>query len=125
MFSRYNPFLRLFNRHPEESALVVLWRMDTAQELCRVPLSRAIALDGWPTSRGEIITLEETYAPRSPTPRPKTSRIVTYKLAVSPPLHPSASAAPAPAAAAVPASSRDDAAKPAAPSSSAPSRLRQ
>jgi hypothetical protein len=124
MFSRYNPFLRLFNRHPEESALVVLWRMDTAQELCRVPLSRATALDGWPTSRGEIITLEETYAPRSPTPRPKTSRIVTYKLAASPPLHPSASP-PAASAAAVPASSRDDAAKPAAPSSSAASRLRQ
>jgi WD40 repeat protein len=89
LFSRYSLWQRLFTRHTEESALVVLWRMDTGQELCRVQLSPRTAVDGWPTSRGEIITLEETYAPRSPTPRPQSAHIVTYKLAASPPLHPS------------------------------------
>jgi hypothetical protein len=92
LFSRYSSFQRLFTQHPEESALVILWRMDTTQELCRTQLKSGTAIDGWVTSRGEIITLEETYAPRSPTPRPKAAHIVTYRLAVSPPLRPSVSA---------------------------------
>jgi hypothetical protein len=123
LFSRYNPLQRLFNRHPEESALVVLWRMDTAQELCRTQLNSGMAVDGWVTSRGEVVVLEETFASGSPTPRPKAAHIVTYKLAATPPLRPSASP-PAASVAAAPASSRDDAAKPAAFSPAA-SRPRQ
>jgi hypothetical protein len=96
VFSRYSSFQRLFKRHSEETSLVVLWRMDTAQELCRIPLSAGTAVDGRVTSRAEVVALEETYGPRNPTPRPKAVRIVTYKLAASPPLRPFVSPASPP-----------------------------
>jgi hypothetical protein len=93
VFSRYSSFQRLFKRKSDETSLVVLWRMDTAQELCRISLNKGTTVDGWVTSRAEIVALEENYGPRNPTPRPKAVRIVTYKLAASPPLRPAVPAA--------------------------------
>jgi hypothetical protein len=80
---RYKPLQQMFSQDSENSPLAVLWRIDTLQELCRTRLKAGMNVDGWVTAGGEIITLEETYIPRSATYRPTSARIVTYRLVPS------------------------------------------
>ena len=91
---RSKPIQQMFSQDPERSPVAVLWRLETLQELCRIRLKVGMNVNGWVTARGEIVTLEETYIPRSATYRPTSARIVTYRLA--PPSVPAAATPAAP-----------------------------
>jgi len=82
-FSLYSSFHRLFSKHPQELPLIVLWNLKTGEELCRKTPDASASLEPWVTSRGEIVSLEETYDVRPPLRLLESSRIVTYKIALA------------------------------------------
>jgi hypothetical protein len=80
-FSRYSRVRRALNLSNPGEALLLLWRLSAGQVACEAPLPPALRADAWPTARGEIIALEETYELRPPLRLLKSAQLVTYRLA--------------------------------------------
>jgi len=79
-FLRYNPFKRLLAMNDTREPQFLLWRLDTGQALCALLLDDAQRVDAWPTARGEIIALEETYDVRPSLRILRAAQIVTYRV---------------------------------------------
>ena len=82
-FVRYNPLKRTLVLNDRRNTRVLVWRADTGKALCELSLRPEMTADVWPTPRGELIALEETYEVRPPLRLLRGARRVTYRL--SPP----------------------------------------
>ena len=80
-FSVYSAMGRFFKSNEQHAERIVLWHLDTAKGICEVPVAPVNTIDAWPTARGDIISLEETYEIKPPLRLLKSSQIVTYRLA--------------------------------------------
>ncbi len=80
-FSVYSAMGRFFKSNEQHAERIVLWHFDTAKGICEIPIAAANTIDAWPTARGEVIALEETYDIKPPLRLLKSAQIVTYRLA--------------------------------------------
>jgi hypothetical protein len=80
-FARYSRLRRALNLSNPGDAMLLLWRLSTGKATCQALLPPALRADAWPTARGEILALEETYELRPPLRLLKSAQIVTYRLA--------------------------------------------
>ncbi|MBI3670733.1 MAG: hypothetical protein HY237_13245 [Acidobacteria bacterium] len=87
-FARYNPFLRTLALGDRRDTRLVIWRMDTGKALCELGPRPAEGADVWPTARGELIALEESYDLRPPLRLLREATLVTYRLDLSAPAAP-------------------------------------
>jgi hypothetical protein len=85
LVAHYSSLHRLFHHTEEISWVLAIWRVDDGEGVCEVTLSPETTLDPWVTSRGELVTLEERYEIRPPLRLLKSSRIITYRVADTPP----------------------------------------
>jgi hypothetical protein len=80
-FSRYSRLRRALNLSNPGDAMLLLWRISTGKAVCQALLPPVLRADVWPTSRGELIALEEAYELRPPLRLLQSAQIVTYRLA--------------------------------------------
>jgi hypothetical protein len=85
LVAHYSSWHRFFRHTEEISWVLAIWRADDGKGVCEVTLSPETTLDPWVTSRGELITIEERYEIRLPLRLLKSSRIITYRVADTPP----------------------------------------
>ncbi len=79
-FSVYSAMGRFFKSNEQHAERIVMWRFDTAKGICEIPVAAVNTIDAWPTARGEIISLEETYEVKPPLRLLKSAQIVTYRI---------------------------------------------
>ncbi len=79
-FSVYSAMGRFFKSNEQHSQRIVLWRYGSARGICEIPVTAVNTVDAWPTARGEIISLEETYEIKPPLRLLKSAQIVTYRV---------------------------------------------
>ncbi|HWQ03509.1 MAG TPA: hypothetical protein VNL38_03430 [Candidatus Nitrosotenuis sp.] len=79
-FARYSRMRRALNLRDAQGTRLLLWRLDSGRAACDLTLAPALGADVWPTARGEIIALEETFELRPPLRLLKSAQIVTYRV---------------------------------------------
>jgi hypothetical protein len=79
-FLRYSVLKRMFDLSESSEPHFRIWRLDSGKASCDIALDATVRVDVWPTSRGEIIALEESYDVRPPLRILRAARIVTYRV---------------------------------------------
>jgi hypothetical protein len=79
-FLRYNPWKRSLDMNDFRDPQFRIWRLDNGKAMCEILLDQAVRADVWPTARGEIIALEETYDVKPQLRILRASRVVTYRI---------------------------------------------
>jgi hypothetical protein len=100
-FQRYNPLRRTFDLSESGEPQFRIWRLDSGKATCDIALDPTVRVDVWPTSRGELVALEESYDVRPPLRILRAARIVTYSVeqpSAAPRTPPSSSACGSPPA---------------------------
>jgi len=78
---RYSKLKRALFLSDRRDPRLLVWRLDTGKELCQLGPRAAEGADVWPTARGELIALEESYEVRPPLRLLRGASIVTYRVA--------------------------------------------
>jgi hypothetical protein len=78
--SRFARLRRMIGGRGERETLLLVWRLGTGRAACQIPLPPELSVEPWPTERGEIVALEETYEVKPELRLLRTARIVTYTL---------------------------------------------
>jgi hypothetical protein len=79
-FMRYNPLKRALALTDWRDPQFRLWQLDRGRTTCQIDLDQSVRVDAWPTARGELIALEETYDVRPELRILRAARIVTYRV---------------------------------------------
>ncbi len=98
-FHRFNPLKRSLARTDRRETRLLVWQLDTGKVLCELGPRPAEGADVWPTERGELISLEESYDVRPPLRLLHGATLVTYRLDLPAPAalpRPATSSAPRP-----------------------------
>src|SRR5438128_1813314 len=78
---RYSKLKRALFLSDRRDPRLLVWRLDTGKELCELGPRAAEGADVWPTARGELIALEESYEVRPPRRLLRGASIVTSRVA--------------------------------------------
>ncbi|MGH9775714.1 MAG: hypothetical protein ACRD50_12290 [Candidatus Acidiferrales bacterium] len=83
-FAEYSAFARALGGGKKRVTHFILWNLPANRDFCQETFVPEVSADPWITSRGEIISLEETYDVRPPLRLLKSARIITYKFTPPP-----------------------------------------
>jgi hypothetical protein len=79
-FLRYNPWKRSLDMSDFRDPQFRIWRLDSGKAMCELLLDQSVRADVWPTARGEIIALEESYDVKPQLRILRAARIVIYRI---------------------------------------------